>query len=28
LTEEEKKLIIPQMMNYLEEYKPDKSFEK
>jgi hypothetical protein len=28
LTEEEKKLIIPQMMNYLEKYKPDKTFEK
>ena len=28
MTEEEKKLIIPQMMNYLEKYKPDKTFEK
>jgi hypothetical protein len=28
LTDEEKKLIIPQMMNYLEKYKPDKSFDK
>jgi hypothetical protein len=28
LTNEEKKLIIPQMMNYLEKYKPDKTFEK
>ena len=28
LTKEEKKLIIPQMMNYLEKYKPDKTFEK
>jgi hypothetical protein len=25
---EEKKLIIPQMMNYLEKYRPDKTFEK
>ena len=25
LTEEEKKLVIPQMMNYLEKYKPDKT---
>jgi hypothetical protein len=28
LTHEEKKMIIPQMMNYLEKYKPDKSFDK
>ncbi len=28
LTNEEKKLVIPQMMNYLEKYKPDKTFEK
>jgi hypothetical protein len=28
LTSEEKKLIIPQMMNYLEKYKADKTFEK
>jgi hypothetical protein len=28
LTSEEKKLVIPQMMNYLEKYKPDKTFEK
>jgi hypothetical protein len=28
MTAEEKKLIIPQMMNYLEKYRPDLSFEK
>jgi hypothetical protein len=28
LTHEEKKMIIPQMMNYLEKYKPNKSFDK
>jgi hypothetical protein len=28
LTEEQKKLIIPQMINYLENYKPDNTFDK
>jgi len=28
LTEEQKKLIIPQMINYLEKYKPDNTFDK
>jgi hypothetical protein len=28
LADEEKKMIIPQMMNYLEKYKPDRSFDK
>ena len=28
LSEEEKGLIIPQMINYLEKYKPDMSFDK
>jgi hypothetical protein len=28
MSAEERKLIIPQMMNYLEKYRPDLSFEK
>jgi hypothetical protein len=28
LSEEEQKLIIPQMMNYLEKFKPDDTFDK
>ncbi len=28
MSQEEQNLIIPQMMNYLEKYKPDVSFEK
>ncbi len=28
LADEEKKMIIPQMINYLEKYKPDRSFDK
>jgi hypothetical protein len=28
LTREEKKLIIPTMLNYLEKYKPDNTFGK
>ena len=28
LKEDDKKLIIPMMMNYLEKYKPDNTFEK
>ncbi len=28
LTEEQKKLIIPQMINYLEKYKLDNTFDK
>jgi hypothetical protein len=28
LSEEQQKMIIPQMMNYLEKFKPDMSFDK
>lgn len=28
MTEEEQSLIIPQMVNYLEKYKPDAAFDK
>jgi hypothetical protein len=28
MTNKEKNLIIPQMMNYLEKVKPDMSFDK
>jgi hypothetical protein len=28
LSAEEQKLVIPQMINYLEKYKPDASFDK
>jgi hypothetical protein len=28
MTDEEKEMIIPQMMNYLENYKADTSFDK
>jgi hypothetical protein len=28
LSQEQRKLIIPQMINYLEKYKPDATFEK
>ncbi len=28
LNEEEKKLVLPMMMNYLEKYRPDNTFEK
>jgi hypothetical protein len=28
LSEEEKKLVIPMMANYLEKYKPENNFDK
>jgi hypothetical protein len=28
MSDDEKKMIIPQMINYLEKYKPDMSFDK
>jgi hypothetical protein len=28
LSEEERKLVLPMMMNYLEKYRPDNTFEK
>jgi len=28
LSEEERKLVIPQMINYFEKYKPDATFDK